>query len=113
MERVKRNYEVIKEVDKMPDYYITHENGAWASAYLSGYLLDIWLKIEKNPTPEQLIKFYELMEAKKVITNALSHTYRLENMERIYEIELIKLKRENEELKKEVKKLTDTINFEG
>lgn len=112
MDRSKNNYNVVKEISKMPDYYSTHENGAWASAFLSSHLMDIWVKIEKNPNPEQQVKFFELMEAKKIIVNALSHTFRLENMERIHEAELIKQHRQIEDLKKENKKLTDTINFE-
>ena len=96
---------------KLPEDAGNHK-GMYACACLSSHILGIWMKIHKTASGEQLEKFAELENAYIAIVNDLSHVYRLEITTDQYQYQMIKLYQENEDLKRRIKVLTDTLNFE-
>lgn len=103
---------VVKSTGQIPEDFSKTHKGTNACVSLSTYIFGIWLKIGETANAEQLLKFAELENAYIAIVNDLSHVYRLEITVDQYQYQMLKMKQENEELKKEVKKLTDTLNFE-
>ena len=111
MDYKNRALQSMKNTTHIPEEFGTKHKGTYACCFLSVYIHEIWMKIGKTATPEQLEKFAEFEQAYIDIINDLSHVYRLEVTVDEYQYRLEKLFRENFELKKENKKLLESINF--